>query len=69
MNGIRRKYQEESRKQARDSALRMEKEEGRLTRDGTTKHVSGDQILRRVLAQGNINFPFSADPEQDWQQP
>ena len=51
-----------------DSASRMEKEERRLTRDGTTEHVSGDQILRRVLAQGNTLFPCSADPEHDWQQ-
>ena len=40
----------------------------RLTRDGTAESVSGDQILRREQAgQGNINFPCSADHEQDWQ--
>ena len=40
----------------------------RLTRDGTAEPVSRDQILRRVLrGQGNINFPCSADHEQDWQ--
>ena len=32
---------------------------GRLTRDGTTELVSRDQ--------GNIDFPCSADHEQDWQ--
>ena len=40
----------------------------RLTRDGTAELVSRDQILRRVRGQGNINFPCSADhDEQDWQ--
>ena len=39
----------------------------RLTRDGTTKLVSRDQILRRERGQGNIHFPCSADPKQDWQ--
>ena len=39
----------------------------RLTRDGTAKPVSRDQILRRVRGQGNIIFPCSADHEQDWQ--
>ena len=39
----------------------------RLTRDGTAEPVSRDQILRDVRGQGNINFPFSADHEQDWQ--
>ena len=29
--------------------------------------VSRDQILRHVRGQGNINFPCSADHEQDWQ--
>ena len=29
--------------------------------------VSRDQILRSERGQGNINFPFSADHEQDWQ--
>ena len=38
-----------------------------LTRDGTAKPVSGDQILRRERGQGNIHFPLSADHEQDWQ--
>ena len=38
-----------------------------LMRDGTTEPVSQDQILRRVGGQGNINFPCSADHEQDWQ--
>ena len=39
----------------------------RLTRDGTAKPVSRDQILRHVRGQGNIHFPCSADHEQDWQ--
>ena len=39
----------------------------RLTRDGTTEHVSRDQIPRRVRGQGNLHFPCSADHEQDWQ--
>ena len=29
--------------------------------------VSRDQILRRERGQGNVNFPCSADHEQDWQ--
>ena len=39
----------------------------RLTRDRTAKPVSRDQILRRERGQGNMNFPCSADHEQDWQ--
>ena len=39
----------------------------RLMRDGTAEHVSLDKILRHVRGQGNIHFPCSADPEQDWQ--
>ena len=39
----------------------------RLTRDGTAEPVSLDQILRRERGLGNINFPCSADHEQDWQ--
>ena len=39
----------------------------RLTRDGTAKPVSRDQILRRERGQGNIHFPCSAVHEQDWQ--
>ena len=39
----------------------------RLTRDETAEPVSRDQILRHVRGQGNINFPCSADHEQDWQ--
>ena len=42
-------------------------EMSRLTRDGTAEPVSRDQILRRERGQGNINFPCSADHEQDWQ--
>ena len=40
---------------------------GRLTRDGTAEPVSRDQILRRVQGQEYIDFPCSADGEQDWQ--
>ena len=41
----------------------------RLTRDGTAETVSRDQIIRRERGQRsiNINFPCSADHEQDWQ--
>ena len=39
----------------------------RLARDGTAELVSRDQILRRERGQGNVNFPCSADDEQDWQ--
>ena len=40
----------------------------RLTRDGTAEPVSRDQNLRHVVRrQRNINFPCSADHEQDWQ--
>ena len=42
-------------------------EMSRLTRDGTAEPVSQDQILRRERGEGNINFPCSADREQDWQ--
>ena len=42
-------------------------EMSRLMRDGTAEPVSRDQILRHVRGQGNINFPCSADHEQDWQ--
>ena len=42
-------------------------EMNRLMRDGTAEHVSRDQILRREQGQGNIDFPCSADHEQDWQ--
>ena len=42
-------------------------EMSRLTRDGTAEPVSRDQILRRERGQGNVNFPCSADHEQDWQ--
>ena len=40
---------------------------GRLTRDGTAEPVSRNQILRHARGQRNINFPCSADHEQDWQ--
>ena len=39
----------------------------RLTRDGTAEPISRDQILRHERGQGNINFPCSADHEEDWQ--
>ena len=39
----------------------------RLTRDGSAKPVSRDQILRRERGQGSIHFPCSADHEQDGQ--
>ena len=42
-------------------------EMSKLTRDGTAEPVSRDQILRHARGQGNINFPCSADHEQDWQ--
>ena len=42
-------------------------EMSRLTRVGTAEPVSRDQILRHARRQGNINFPCSADHEQDWQ--
>ena len=42
-------------------------EMNRLTRDGTGDPVSRDQILRHVRGLlVNINFPCSADHEQDW---
>ena len=39
----------------------------RLTRDRTAEPVSRDQVLRHARGQENINFPCSADHEQDWQ--
>ena len=39
----------------------------RLMRRGTAEPASRDQILRREQGQGNIDFPCSADHEQDWQ--
>ena len=39
----------------------------KLTRDATTEPVSRDQIIRRERGQGNVNFPCSADLEQDRQ--
>ena len=39
----------------------------RLTRDETAEPVSRDEMLRRERGQGNINFPCSADHEQDGQ--
>ena len=40
-------------------------EMSRLTRDATAKPVSRGQILERERGQGNLNFPCSADHEQD----
>ena len=39
----------------------------RLTRDGAAEPVSRDQIIRHARGQGNINFHYSADHEQDRQ--
>ena len=39
----------------------------RLTRDGTAEPVSRDQILRHERGQGKVDFPCSADHEQNWQ--
>ena len=55
--------QEESRKFAPNSGLRMEMRT--LTRDGTAETISRDQILRREREQGYINLPCSANHEQD----
>ena len=66
MNGRRRGTREEFRKQALDSAWRMEM--SKLTRDETAEPVSRDQILRRERGQRIIHFLCSAaDHEQDWQ--
>ena len=54
-----------TREKAPDSA-QVWRMEG-LTRDVTTEPVSGDQILGHKRGQGNVNFPYSADHEQDWQ--
>ena len=64
INGRRRGTREESRKSTRFS---LSMEMSRLTRDGTAEPISRDQILRHARGQGNINFPCSADHEQDWQ--
>ena len=40
-------------------------ETSRLTRDGTAESVSRDQILRHERGQETVNFPCSADHEQD----
>ena len=51
----------------RDGGLSLSMEMGRLTRDGTDEPVSRDQILRHARGQENVDFPCSADHEQDWQ--
>ena len=43
------------------------REMSRLSRDGTAESVSRDQIFRHEREQGNIDFPCSADHEQNWQ--
>ena len=50
-----------------DTRFSLSMEMSRLTRDGTAEPISRDQILRHERGQGNINFPCSADHEQDWQ--
>ena len=47
--------------------LDLSMEMSRLTRDGTVEPVSRDEILMCERGQGNINLPFSADHELDWQ--
>ena len=42
-------------------------EMSRLMRVRTAGPVSRDQVLRHARGQGNLNFPCSADHEQDWQ--
>ena len=42
-------------------------EMSRLTRDGTARLVSRDQILKHERGQGNFHFSCSADHVQDWQ--
>ena len=39
----------------------------RLRWDRAAEPVSRDQIFRRERGQGNVQFPCSADHEQDWQ--
>ena len=38
-----------------------------LTRVGMAESVSRDQLFRHARGQGSINFPCSADREQNWQ--
>ena len=61
INGRRRGTREVS------TRFNLSMEMSRLTRDGTAEPVSRDQILRHARGQGNVNFPCSADHEQDWQ--
>ena len=49
------------------SKHQIQPEYGDEQRDGTAEPVPRDQILRHARGQGNINFPCSADHEQDWQ--
>ena len=39
----------------------------RLTRDGTAKPVSRDQILRHARGQGNTIFPVQLTTSRNWQ--
>ena len=41
----------------KNTKFSLSMEMSRLTRDGTAKPVSRDQILRRERGQGNIHFP------------
>ena len=52
---------------SKSTRFSLSMEMSRLTRDGTAEPVSRDQILRHARRQGNINFPCSADREQDKQ--
>ena len=45
----------------------MQPEHGDEQADGTAEPVARGQIFRRERGQVNINFPCSADHEQDWQ--
>ena len=44
-------------------------EMSRLMRDGTAESISPDKIFRRERGrrENNIDFPCTADHEQDWQ--
>ena len=52
---------------SKSTRFSLSTEMSRLARDGTAEPVSRDQILKRERGQGNIDFPCSADHEQDWQ--
>ena len=67
MNGRRRGIREESHMMYVSTRFSLSMEISRLTRDGTAKPVSQDQIFRRKRGEGKKHFPCSADHEQDWQ--